>query len=85
MLTSAGLQLIALITMLIDHIGAFLMGDDIVMRLIGRIAMPLFCFMLAEGFLHTKSRKKRLRYFESLLLSRNSPLTWYTLLARAIK
>lgn len=68
MLTSAGLQLIALITMLIDHIGAFLMGDDIVMRLIGRIAMPLFCFMLAEGFLHTKSRKKRLRYFERLII-----------------
>ena len=66
MLTSASLQLIAIVTMIIDHIGAFLCGNPVVMRLIGRFAMPLFCFMLAEGFLHTKG--KRGKYFARLAI-----------------
>ena len=65
MLTSAALQLIAIITMLIDHIGLFIFDDSLAMRAIGRLAMPLFCFMLTEGFLHTKG--KRLRYFGRLI------------------
>lgn len=66
MLTSASLQLIAIITMLIDHLGLYLFGNPAWMRAIGRFAMPLFCFMLAEGFLHTKG--KRDRYFGRLLI-----------------
>ena len=66
MLTSANLQLIAIVTMLIDHIGAYLCGNDLNMRLVGRFAMPLFCFMLSEGFLHTKG--KRWQYFGRLVL-----------------
>lgn len=67
MLTSASLQLIAIITMLIDHLGAYIFHSPIWMRAIGRLAMPLFCFMLSEGFLHTKG-KRRVRYFGRLLI-----------------
>ena len=66
MLTSAALQLIAIISMLIDHVGVFIFHEPLVMRAVGRLAMPLFCFMLTEGFLHTKGR--RLRYFGRLII-----------------
>ena len=50
------LKVIALLTMTIDHIGAAY--DILPMRYIGRLALPLFCFMIAEGAIHTKNFKK---------------------------
>ena len=38
---------------------------DMIMRLIGRMGFPIFCFLLIEGFLHTRSR---LKYGRNLLL-----------------
>lgn len=66
MFSSAALQIIALLTMTIDHIGYYLLDNNPYMRIIGRIAMPLFVFMLVEGFVHTSSRKK---YFLRILLT----------------
>ena len=44
--------------MTIDHIGFILFPKLTILRIIGRIAMPIFVFSLAEGFIHTKSRQK---------------------------
>lgn len=55
------LKLVAFLTMAIDHIGVmaasyYMSGTWIdIFRVIGRIAMPLFCFMIVEGVIHTKS------------------------------
>jgi len=58
-MTSFALRLIAVIAMLIDHTAAVLVepGSDAysIMRIIGRIAFPIFCFLLVEGFEHTRS------------------------------
>lgn len=90
-LSGSTLKLIAITTMLIDHIGAVVIETgilhsydtnklmeivgteygknwyilDLFLRLIGRIAFPIFCFLLVEGFLHTHNVK---RYFMNLFV-----------------
>ena len=46
--------------MLADHAGLLLFPDIVVLRYIGRLALPIFAFMVAEGMLYTRSR---VRYF----------------------
>lgn len=52
------LKFIALITMTIDHIGYILLNDFPPFRIIGRIAFPIFAYMIAEGCRYTKNKKK---------------------------
>ncbi|MBR5509612.1 MAG: conjugal transfer protein TraX [Lachnospiraceae bacterium] len=78
------LKWMAIITMLIDHVGAVLLETfllnargsspfaghwtaeqwnaiyqaDMILRHIGRLSFPIFCFLLVEGFLHTRDIKK---------------------------
>ena len=59
-LSNFWLKILALLAMTIDHIGFLFMRGDAytVFRSIGRLSLPLFCFMIAEGTIHTKSFKK---------------------------
>lgn len=57
-LDSFTLKIIALITMIIDHIGAFLFPQYILLRVIGRISFPIFAFLIVEGFYHTSNLKR---------------------------
>ncbi|MCR4902780.1 MAG: conjugal transfer protein TraX [Butyrivibrio sp.] len=79
-LSSDILKIFAVITMLIDHVGAGIIeyqylsgqypfGMDAgavlnmynIFRQIGRQAFPIYCFLLIEGFMYTRSRKNYLR------------------------
>lgn len=59
-MTSTILKLIAAVTMLIDHAGVILFPQYRFLRIIGRLAFPIYAYFIAEGFRYTKSRK---RYF----------------------
>ena len=75
-LSGRTLKIIAVISMLIDHLTAGLLdrgywaaGHQItktgrylyyVLRGIGRIAFPIYCFLLIEGYIHTRNKWKYL-------------------------
>lgn len=76
------LKIIALITMLIDHIGYFFIQDDsyLFYREIGRISAPIFLFVFTEGFLKTSNRKKyqrRLLYSSIIMFIGNYILSLF--------
>lgn len=69
-LSSFWIKIIAMITMTFDHVGVVLQSSGFEetwfvnmvtsFRYIGRLALPLYCFMIAEGVIHTK---KAWKYF----------------------
>lgn len=56
-MTGLILKLIAVVSMLIDHTGYVLFPGQISLRIVGRLAFPIYCFLLVEGFLNTKNLK----------------------------
>jgi len=89
-LSGSSLKIIAIIAMLIDHIGAVVLFHGyilpngvtlgttsenvynvyLVLRFIGRLAFPIFCFLLVQGFIHTSNKRNyALRLFVFALIS----------------
>ena len=56
------LKLFAVIFMIIDHIAYYCISPDlsiyIIMRIIGRLAAPIFWFCFVEGYKRTRNKKK---------------------------
>ncbi|WP_022762390.1 TraX family protein [Butyrivibrio sp. AD3002] len=52
------LKIIAMISMVFDHVGDMFLPGVMWPRMIGRLAMPLFAFCIAEGYIHTRDKKK---------------------------
>lgn len=53
-LTSFSLRLLALTSMLADHAGLALFPSIGAFRCVGRISFPIYCFLLTQGFWHTR-------------------------------
>lgn len=64
-LNGNALKLIAALSMLIDHVGYMLFPSVTVLRILGRIAFPIFAFMVAQGCRYTRNR---LRHFLSIFI-----------------
>ena len=72
------LKLIACLTMLVDHIGYVFLPYPI-LRIIGRLAYPIYAFLLCQGLQHTKNPRKYLLRMLLVLLITELP---YDLLFR---
>ncbi len=59
-LTGNQLKIIGLAAMTIDHIGLIFLPQYVILRIIGRLAFPIFAYMIAEGCRYTKNMY---RYF----------------------
>ena len=59
-LTGNQLKILALAAMTCDHIGLQLLPGSVLLRIIGRLAFPIFAYMVAEGCRYTHSRGKYL-------------------------
>lgn len=54
-MNSSMLKVLACYFMLVDHVGVVLFPDNIYLRVIGRIAMPIFCYQIAIGLRKTSN------------------------------
>ena len=63
MLTKNQLKILAMVCMTIDHIAAMLFPQAVWLRVIGRLAFPLFSYCIAEGCRYTRNKA---RYFGSV-------------------
>lgn len=57
-LSGNAIKIIAAIAMFIDHFGLMFYPNNMALRAIGRLAMPLFAFMIAESARYTKNKTK---------------------------
>lgn len=57
-ISSAGLHILAMVFMLCDHLWAMLFPAAEWLTCIGRIAFPVFAFMIVEGYLHTRNLRR---------------------------
>ena len=68
--SSSGLHILAMGLMLCDHLWAMLFPAEEWLTCIGRIAFPVFAFMIVEGYMHTHNlRRYMLRMLVWALLS----------------
>ena len=63
--TGNQLKILAMVSMTLDHIGLMLLPKWTILRILGRLALPIYAYMIAEGCRYTRDRKK---YFLRLAL-----------------
>lgn len=56
---------VGIVSMLVDHVGLIFFPQILIFRIVGRLALPIFAFGIANGYKHTSNLKK---YFLRLLV-----------------
>lgn len=51
------IEVIAMLSMLVDHIGVVFFPDDPLFRILGRLAFPLYAWGIVKGYFYTRSLK----------------------------
>ncbi len=64
-MSAFAIKLIAIIAMVIDHVGYIFFPQTTMLRIIGRLTMPIMAFFAAEGFEKTRNK---FRYLLRLLI-----------------
>ena len=79
-MTSFQIKLLAIITMVIDHVGLFFFPHLQIFHIIGRLAFPLFAWLIAKGAKYTENINHYLfRLFVFALLSQVQYIMTYCL------
>lgn len=69
------LKLLSALFMAVDHIGALFFPDQLMFRYIGRLAFPIFCYLIANGLFYTRSKIKYLARLLGFALLSQFPFT----------
>ena len=56
--TGNALKILAAVCMVLDHVGIMFFPQQQILRLLGRLAFPIYAYMIAEGCRYTRSRKR---------------------------
>ncbi len=67
-LTGNQLKILAMIAMTLDHIGMYLFPGVWILRILGRLSLPIYAYMIAEGCAHTRSMGRYLLRVASVAL-----------------
>lgn len=62
------IKLVAMVTMLVDHLGAVFFPQYAIMRIIGRIAFPIYAYSIAAGCVYTRDMGRYLQRIVVLAL-----------------
>jgi hypothetical protein len=67
------MYILAMFTMLVDHVGLIFAPDQQGWRIIGRLAMPIYAYCLVQGYRHTRSKANYLKRLAFIALVSQVP------------
>lgn len=80
-LSANSLKVIAVIAMFLDHASALVVSSgtvmDMVIHFFGRLAAPIMCYLIAEGYSHTSDTRRYLKRLLLFSLISHFPYVWY--------